>query len=345
VVIKVSSRTQIDALITDLGSERPITRESAITCLIVIGGRALERVMSLADDRSASSTTRTAALRVLEAIANPRSLDVILRAIDDLDTNVATAAAGAARAFLRGARGAAAVDRLTTAALNRQRAESIRVAALGSLSELGPSTLKPVHEALVNDPSAAIAALVSQSSVTDPEASNAAWLRSAAEGELPDEPDTVRRTIAMAGNTAPLPLLHRLIERLRERERIAPAERRMEWMTARGAAHAALAGRGSRLALYDLRETFEASSVPLPVEFVSALQEIGDTQCLEPIAVAYSKTKDEWWRNQLADAFRLIVSRERVTARHAIMKRIGKRWSPILGEHQGGKGGRGGKGR
>jgi hypothetical protein len=333
VVIKASSRTQIEALIADLGSERAVARESAETGLTLIGGRALERVMALAGDRSRSSTARTAALRVLEAMANPRSLDVILRTIDDPDDAVAAAAAGAARVFLREARGAAVVDRLTTAALARQRDESIRIAALGSLAELGPSMLKPLYDTLLNDPSPVITALVSPPSRANPGERNAEWLRTAIEGDLPDEPAALRQAVLRAGNTTPLHLLQRLIERLGERERITAAERRMEWTMTRGAAHAVLASRGSRLALYDLRETLEAAKAPLPVEFLAALREIGDARSLEPIAAAYTSAKDEWWRDQLVETFRTVVSRERITKRHAVVKRIGKRWPAILDEH------------
>src|SRR3990167_8946536 len=45
-----------------------------------------------------------------------------------------------------------------------------------------------------------------------------------------------------------------------------------------------LADRGSRLALYDVRETLETVPGPLPVEFLSALTAVGDVSCLEPIA-------------------------------------------------------------
>ena len=92
--------------------------------------------------------------------------------------------------------------------------------------------------------------------------------------------------------------------------------------------------RGSRLALYDLRETLEAAKAPLPVEFLAAVREIGDAQSLEPIAAAYTSAKDEWWRDQLVEAFRTVVSRERITKRHAVVKRIEKRWPDILDRHQ-----------
>ena len=133
---------------------------------------------------------------------------------------------------------------------------------------------------------------------------------------------------------ASLAALHTLLQRLREREASEPGSRRAEWTGARGAAHAALAARGSRIALYDLRETLEAATEPLPAEFLTALADIGDETCLEGIAAAYvkarSKRGNDWWRNTLADAFRAIVGREKITRRNAVMKKIEKRWPQAL---------------
>src|SRR4029077_11301167 len=103
-----------------------------------------------------------------------------------------------------------------------------------------------------------------------------AWLRDAVENALPDDASGVRDVVKAAGDTAPLPLLHQLIERIREREQAETGTRRAEWMGGRAIAHLALARRGSRLALYDLRETLEAARGPLPVEFLASLREIGD---------------------------------------------------------------------
>ena len=97
---------------------------------------------------------------------------------------------------------------------------------------------------------------------------------------------------------------------------------------ARAAAHVALAHRGSRLAVYDLRESLESADAPLPVEFLAALTLVGDRSCLEPIAAAYAHARGghAWWRQHLADAFRAIAARERITRRNAVMKKIEKRW-------------------
>ncbi len=98
----------------------------------------------------------------------------------------------------------------------------------------------------------------------------------------------------------------------------------------RAAAHLALAVRGSRIALYDLRESLTAADARLPVEWLTALAVVGDATCLEPMAAAHARTADPWWREHVADAFRAIVKREGLTRRHAVIKKIETRWSETL---------------
>src|SRR5215471_4094712 len=94
--------------------------------------------------------------------------------------------------------------------------------------------------------------------------------------------------------------------------------------------HVALAKQSSLLGLYDLREALERAIGPLPVEFLAALALIGDASCLEAIAIAHGRTTDRWWREHLADAFQAIVRREQLTRRHAVLKKIQKRWPAIV---------------
>jgi len=97
----------------------------------------------------------------------------------------------------------------------------------------------------------------------------------------------------------------------------------------------ALSQRGSRLALYDLRETIESAKGPVAVEFMTALAAIGDSSCLEGVAGAYASTaagvtRDDWWHRSLRDAFRAIVARDGLTKRHASVKRIEKRYPGLF---------------
>ena len=115
------------------------------------------------------------------------------------------------------------------------------------------------------------------------------------------------------------------------------AERRAEWQSVRGALHQALALRGSRVALYDLRESLEQAAGTLPVSFLAALHVVGDRSCLDPLAAAWSRASagEAHWRHQLAAAFRMIARREKITQRHAVMKRIAARWPDAIDELSG----------
>jgi HEAT repeat protein len=336
VVIKASSSRQIQALVTNLAAADDVAREAAVARLTVIGARAVERLVALVDAGSASpASARAAALRTLEGIGDTRALDAALDALDDPDDRVATAAASTVRPFLRGRRGPLAVERLTTIALDTARPGRIRAAAIQTLGTLERSTLTPLWKALKDDTDPTVRALVGSRGPkkADPAEEAVALLGNAADRGLPDDPGAVRQAIALAGGAIALSQLHAIIERVREREAAeAGAARRGEWMRARAAAHVALANRGSRLAMYDLREALESADAPLPVEFLAALTLVGDRSCLEPIAAAYAhaRASQGWWRQHLAEAFRAIVARERITRRNAVIKKIEKRWGDAL---------------
>ena len=327
--IRASSSKQIDALIAGLSADSGVTRETAVARLTLLGARATDRLIAAAQG-GGSPDSQAAAWRALEGIGDARALEPALAALAErhLPPAVGAAAAGVARLHLRGARGARAVDRLAAVLLDRARHETVRLAALRALKELEPATIAPIVVSLVDDPSAAIRA---EATVKDPramkgEADAATLLARAADGNLPDDPGALRQALSREGADMSLPRLLRIVERVREREGAEPARLRDEWRWARAAAHVALAGRKSRLALYDLRESLDGARTPLPVEFLTALSMIGDASCLESIAGAHAKAKDAWWRRHLADAFYTIVQREKLTSRHAIMKKIQKRW-------------------
>jgi HEAT repeat protein len=349
--IRASSSSQIESLVANLSAASTATREAAVARLTVMGPRAVERLIALAGS-SAPSVARTAALRTLEAIGDPRALTPALEILADAGAEpaVGAAAAGVARVFLRGRRGAAAVDRLTAVVLDRGRAAALRLSALRALRALDPATIAPVLTALAADPSAAIRAeAATKRTARRAPADPAATVTSAAEHGLPEGPGGatgLRQAVGSVGETIPLPTLLRVVERLREREALEPVPRREEWTMTRAAAHVALASRGSRLGLYDLRESLEAATTPLPVEFLAALSMAGDVSCLEPIAGAHARAKNAWWREHLADAFRTIVAREKLTRRHAAVRRIEKRWPQTLLElWAGGSDKAGGSGR
>ncbi len=328
-MIPRSPTRPIARLVADLSSENGVEREAAIARLTVIGARAVERLIALVE-AGEGPLARAAALRALEAIGDVRSLDAIVRAIDDRDADVAVAATVAAGGFLRGTHGPSALDRLTAAALDRDQPDAVRAAAVRVIGGLDRATVKPLLAQLADDPSesvrAAAALRISRKRAADP----GAILADAAERALPDDPAVLRHALVDGGASAALQHLLRIIDLVRERERALPPAQRPEWMNARAAAHWALANRDSRIALYDLKESLEAGT-PLPVDFLAALSRVGETSCLEPIAAAYARADgDAWWRQHLADLFQAIAKRERVTTRHAVMKRIAKRWPAIV---------------
>jgi HEAT repeat protein len=286
VSIRVSSARQIAALLDDLGAATDTTRETAIARLTVIGGRAVERLITLSQSNT-SSSARVGALRALEAIGDPRALAPALRALADSDAAIAIAAIGVARRFLKGASGVKAVDRLTAVALDRARADDVRVAALRALRALDASTLKPLLKSLADDPVVEASA----------------------------------RPAAARGAEMPLAELLTGVETARDRQRPA----------ARAAAHLALAKRGSRIALYDLREWLDAAREPLPADALTALSLVGDASCLEPIAKAWSRTRDQ----RLLEAFARIIKRERLTRRNAVVRRIEERWPTFFHSRRG----------
>lgn len=324
-VIKASSGKEVDALVVDLSSESAVKRDAAVARLTVIGQRAVDRLIKLTANSKASSPARVAAFRALEGIGEARGLHAALAAFAELDSAIAVAALNAARVFLQSPQGVEALDRFIELALDRKRPVAVRVAAIQALSDLPEATVKPVLTALKDDPDVEIR------NVLQPLPRRAAVntvqrLEAAAAGTLPGDPEALKSAIARSASSVPLPTLHQIVERVRVHEGTVPGERRVGWMSTRAAIHLALAQRNSRLALYDLRETIESARDRIPVEFFAAVTTIGDTSCLESIATAYSRAKDDWSRRQLADAFRAIVGREKLTRRHVVAKKIEKRW-------------------
>ena len=323
-----SAAGTVTSLIADLSSERPVVRETALARLTVIGARAVVHLIALAADAGAPAASRVAALRTLEAIGDVRAIDAGTQMLNAGDKSVGVAAAGVLHRFLDGKRGAEVADALTAKALDAQAPDAIRLAALVAFEGVGRPAVTPLWQALERDSSASVRA-----HVADARGGRRGEITSDAAGSLVEDPEALRRELSLGRASRPPSELHSLLERIRAREESEAGTARDAWTRARGAAHVALARRGSRLAVYDLRESLEKSGTPLPVEFMAALSLIGDATCLESIAAAYAHApakQDDWWRDHLVDAFRAIVKRQKLTARHAVMKKIQKRWPAIL---------------
>jgi hypothetical protein len=303
VVIRSSSARDVRQLVEDLRQGTPLAREAAIARLRVLGGRAFASLSALVQ-KDGNAAARVAGLKVLDGLDDPRVVDVAARALGDADDEVRLAAVLALRSWLAQEDGTRILDALAGLALDKTQSAVVRGAARDALSEeLPPTIVQPIlARAGLN---------VSAPPTEDPRAVRD-WMTEHAD--------------------APLTTLHDLVTRLREREQAEPRKRwKLEWLEARGAVHAALARRGSRVALYDLREAFESAASPLPPEFLTSMAALGDTTCLEPLARAASSTAgDEGWRNRLARTAAAIVSRLGLTGRNPAVKRVRQRWPGFL---------------
>jgi HEAT repeat protein len=314
----------VSRLIDELNAKDPVRRESAAARLSVIGTRAVSRLIEVAGDRGRQPETRAAAFRALSAIGDARSAPVAMGAIGDADLLVSHEAVGVLGSLVgRNDRsGTAAFDCLAALALDAAANLELRLAAIDALEGLPDKLLKPLYHALAGDRSSRLVARVIRK-----QAGPLLSLAELLEGKLPDDPLLVGAAVREEGADTKVTTLRKGIDAVRDRERQVAADTAARWLAVRGLLHQALSERGSRLAVYDLREAFERATTPLPVGFVGAVTAVGDVSCLEAIATAWSvaRPEDRWWRDHLADAFAAIAAREGVKRRHPSLQRILKR--------------------
>jgi hypothetical protein len=322
--IKPSASTEIRTLTAALASPDDVTRESAVARLAILGARAVDRVTAAYPNSDRG--TRAAILRVLEAIADPRAIAVARQALAEGD-EVGVAAASALRALLDSPVMSAATDAfdaLVATAMDVSVERRVRLAAFDALQDMPDAIRERVADALRAEGDPGMLSGLSRSP-SDAATAELLW-REAAEGNVGDSPSALRDALKGRGASAALGVLQKMIDAVRVREGAVTAPQREAWRSVRGALHQALALRGSNVAVYDLRETLEATAEPMPPTFLTALHVVGDESCLEPIAAAYSRTADERWRRQLIAAFEAIAKRAKITARSPALKRIATRW-------------------
>jgi HEAT repeat protein len=330
VAIRASASQEVRRLIGDLEGADPVKRDAALARLAVIGTRAVRQLLEHLSTASADATVTL--LGALESIPDPRAVEPVLGALDHADPRVRLAAIKAARQLLALTDGTRVLDKLTAFAVDPARPGPERAAAIGVLGSLSTRTLGPLVDRLRADPSADVRAAIEHIGLQteDP----VAELEDSADGWLGRDPGAVLHLVTRAGDQAPLSTLHRLIEKARSREADGRRGLRRDWATVRAALHLALARRGSTVALYDLREAFEAAHDPLPADYLAAVTVIGDATCLEPLALAYAAAHDlsdtEHWRRDLAAAFKAIMEREGLTRRHAALRRVRGRFRKEL---------------
>jgi len=286
----------IDRLIADLQASDSIRRDAAVARLRILGQRALPRLVDLVAAHE-SASVRALALDALEGLDDVRAIDVAFDALRDGDVDVVIAALDVLRRWVAGETGTRLLDAITAIAVDRSRDARVRVAALAALSELPEHLVRPIRD-----------------QAPPPESA----------GPSLEDPVAVGEWIQAYGADASLSMLHELVTRTREREQAESSSRLgSEWLQARGRAHHALAKRSSRVALYDLRETFEAATSALPQSFLSTAAAIGDASCLEPLARAWAAAgKDLNWKHELFTTAATIMRREKLTGRGAVVKKL-----------------------
>jgi len=290
--------------VADLESTDTIRRSAAVARLRVIGERAIPRLSAFIAS-TAPPRARALALSALQDLRAPRALDVTLGALDDHEPEPVLAALAVLRDWVVREEGTRALEAVSAIAVDAGRDPRVRAAAVDALSDLPEHLVRPLRDRAP---------------------------RPEREWSTLDDPAAARTWVEAHGATTEPSTLHALIEQWHAQEQNeSAATRRLGWRRARGLAHRALARRGSRLALYDLRESFDTAQEPLPEDFVMAVETLGDASCLEPLARAWSVAPgDPTWRARLSTTAAAIARRARLTARGAAMKRIRAQWPGFI---------------
>jgi hypothetical protein len=341
VTIRRSAAARTQELLDALASSEATIRDAAAARLGTIGPRAVAHLTERFH-ASSSAVERVTILKILESIRDRRALGLAidLMAAPTRDPAVVSAAIGLLGTFLDD-EGTLAIEALGAIVVDQERPELERVAAWRVLERMPERILAPLRKRLSRDCSAAMrqtagappAEIAAAITPLDP----VEWLESAARGAAAD-PAVIVASLAGTVAKVPLSTLHRLTEitRTRQDEQTAAADRQ-EWLVARGAVHLALAQRGSRVAVYDVRDSVERAQTPLPDTFTTALALVGDADCLEPLADAVARTtagargSEHEWRDRLIETGRAIVARERVTRRHPVARRLLRKLPDVAG--------------
>jgi hypothetical protein len=325
---------QSRALIATLLRDDPVAAEAAAARLSILGRPSVRNLLLALPAATTLQAVRV--LGVLERLGDPLALTALVDAAADSRSEVAEAGIAALAVLLtapRSAVAATALDHITAAALDSTRGRRVRLAALRALIALDLDVVAPLRAQLLADPDDEVRAAAESAPSIAPEraarpaapadASPADLVLAAATGTFPADPEVLRQALARVGDDIAAVDLHRVVQALREMERLSPAGE--AWRAARAAAHQALAVRGSRLAVYDLRETVQALGAATPVGVLSALQAVGDAASLDAVAEAWVVSDDHWFRSQLAATFAVIVRREGLTRRHGAVRKLTQR--------------------
>ena len=337
--IRPSAASEIRALLDALTSADDVVRETAAARLSAIGARVVPHLLD-GFRRSPSPVAQASILKVLESTRDRRGLALAIDALSATprEPAIAIAALNLLGAFLDDD-STQAIEALGAIVTDPDRLDLERLAAWQVLERMPERILAPLRTRLAKDKSTAIRRRLTAAKTTtrapEPALDPAEFLQMAARGGAVD-PAMLKDALAAGGGRASLTVLHRLVEVARTRETEARADAdRHEWQTARGTVHLALAHRASRVAVYDVRDTIASATGSLPPDFVAAAALVGDSGCLEAIADALARVparvdrEEQDWRDRLYDAARAIITRERLSRRHAAARRLARKHGAI----------------
>jgi hypothetical protein len=342
VAIRQSAASEIRRHIEHLSDADPETREAALARLGVAGARAVPHLLD-ALDSTGSPAVRAAVLKALEASGDRRGIDAALEVLHSraTDPKVAVAAVRLLGSHLDRPDETRALDALSAIALDPAYRQALRLEAFAELERMPARVIAPIRKWLAADPDDVIRRRAKSEGMPHATPGDLLTQLTMVAGGGAADPADLKQWVTQADQDVSLSLLHRLVEEASVREAQAPsAADGNEWRAARGVIHVALATRGSRLGVYDLRESLERATAPISADFVSAIRLVGDATCLEPLAAAIARmpidleTRDHQAHDALVEAGRAIVTREGLTRRHVVVKRMLKAWpdagAPLL---------------
>ncbi len=320
----VPSRSrEIQERLAELGSASAATRDSAAARLTLLGERSVAPLIESL--RRSSPLARLGAIKVLGRLRAPRALPALLEQLGDREGRLVAAAAGAI-ATLGGASAVAALSRVLSHGEAEARAGAARALAklfVGGVEEALEPLVTTLLDAKADEPLRrtadkalsrlpprelhAIRARLAEAADEIARNGRAGGADAAARRRFPGTPDIDALLASPPRGAAAVPALHRALSGLKDAE-------------AASRLHRALAERGSRIALYDLRERLEARPARAAEALLEIAGRIGDASLLAAIvALAVDRTA---LTGPCADALAAIVSRERLRKTQRLVKTV-----------------------
>ena len=294
-----------------------MVRDAAVARLTVIGARAAGFLAGLAGDRKAP--TGRPARRAARAGSDGRTgrMRARPRPLDDPAEDVVRAAIAALRPHVHGA----------CARRRRQSADSDRA----WISTRGVAAREAALRVLLGSSTSVRCGRCSRRSATirrrdrraggeapppaqPPPEEPGELLAGAVEGRLPADAEMVRRALAQAGDTLSLTDVLALIERIREHEKTQPLAARRHYGRCRAHRRISCWRAGSQSRCTTSGKRWSARRSRSPLEFLAALNALGDVSCVEAIGESLCVDRRSVVARPPLQTFRTIVRRAAIDA-------------------------------